>query len=125
MPRQTRRSTERQPHKDTVLRRFADRVRSLREKCGWTQAELASRAKLRQHHVSHLESGRTMPTLMTVELLADAFDMELREFVDYPEQGTRETDRVADEIVVISRILRRLDLKTLGRVRRGLDAFAR
>jgi hypothetical protein len=66
-----------------------------------------------------------MPTLMTVELLADAFDMELREFVDYPEQGTRETDRVADEIVVISRILRRLDLKTLGRVRRGLDAFAR
>ncbi len=38
-----------------------------RRKAGWTQAELARRAKVRVETISRLESGKQTPTVATVE----------------------------------------------------------
>lgn len=51
---------------------FADRLRSLREDRGWTQAELAARAGLCRQAVWRLESGSRRPGLTTLQQLAEA-----------------------------------------------------
>jgi ribosome-binding protein aMBF1 (putative translation factor) len=47
-------------------------IRRAREVHGWSQTELADRAGLRQHAVSRLEAGDVVPTLTTLERIAEA-----------------------------------------------------
>jgi HTH-type transcriptional regulator / antitoxin HipB len=47
-------------------------IRRAREAHGWSQTELAGRAGLRQHAVSRLEAGDVVPTLTTLERIAEA-----------------------------------------------------
>ena len=55
---------------------FGDKLRSLRERAGLTQEELAERAGLTPHAISALERGtRTRPYPHTVRSLADALDL--------------------------------------------------
>ncbi|MGF0317948.1 helix-turn-helix domain-containing protein [Nocardia fluminea] len=53
-------------------------VRNRREELGLTQAELASRAGLRQPAVARFEAGGTMPTIPLLERLATALELHLR-----------------------------------------------
>lgn len=48
-------------------------VREAREARGWTQTELAHRSGLKQHAISRLEAGDVVPTLSTLEKIAQAF----------------------------------------------------
>lgn len=52
-------------------------IRETREARGWSQTELAHRAGLRQHAVSRLESGDVVPTLTTLERIAEALGIGL------------------------------------------------
>ncbi|NKY84269.1 helix-turn-helix domain-containing protein [Nocardia veterana] len=52
-------------------------IRAAREARGWSQTELAARAGLRQHAVSRLEAGDVVPTLTTLERIAEALEAEL------------------------------------------------
>jgi transcriptional regulator with XRE-family HTH domain len=55
---------------------FGDKLRSLRERAGFTQEELAELAGLTPHAISALERGtRTRPYPRTVRSLADALDL--------------------------------------------------
>src|SRR3712207_1581137 len=59
-----------------VAETFGDRLRSLRERSGLTQEELAERAGLTPHAVSALERGaRTRPYPHTVRSLADGLGL--------------------------------------------------
>jgi ribosome-binding protein aMBF1 (putative translation factor) len=55
------------------------RIRSLREQAGLTQAQLAERAGLTQSHVSRLENAEHSATHLTLEKLAKALDVPVRE----------------------------------------------
>ena len=50
----------------------------LRERRGWTQAELASRCGVDQGDISRIERGSTSPTARTLQRIADALDADLR-----------------------------------------------
>ena len=61
---------------------FAARLRSLRERAGLSQYELARRTGLTRQTVSRLEMGDRDPTWGTVQLLALALGADFREFAD-------------------------------------------
>ena len=50
----------------------------LRERQGWTQAELATRCGVDQGDISRIERGATSPTARTLQRIADALDADLR-----------------------------------------------
>jgi ribosome-binding protein aMBF1 (putative translation factor) len=52
-------------------------VRELRERHGWSQAQLAHSAGMTQSAVARFEAGGTVPTLPVLERLARALDVEL------------------------------------------------
>jgi ribosome-binding protein aMBF1 (putative translation factor) len=50
----------------------------LRQRRGWTQAELACRCRIDQGDISRIERGSTSPTARTLQRIADALDADLR-----------------------------------------------
>lgn len=58
---------------------FATRLRSWRQRRGWSQLDLAGRADISQRHLSFLELGRAAPSRDMVLRLAAALDVPLRQ----------------------------------------------
>src|SRR5262245_24200992 len=56
---------------------LGEAVRLRREELGLTQAELATRAGLKQPAIARFEAGGTMPTIPMLERLAEALEMRL------------------------------------------------
>jgi transcriptional regulator with XRE-family HTH domain len=52
------------------------RLRRLRKALGWSQAELATRAKLTRVYITRLEAGRQDPSLSTINALARALKVK-------------------------------------------------
>ena len=59
-----------------LARVFSVNIRQLREKKGWTQAELARQSKLTPAAINQLEKGRRGPTLNVTGKIANALDSE-------------------------------------------------
>jgi Zn-dependent peptidase ImmA (M78 family)/DNA-binding XRE family transcriptional regulator len=59
----------------------SERVRSLRERKGWSQLELAQRSGLRVSVLSGIESGQKKPCLDTLVVLAQSLDVPLNTFL--------------------------------------------
>jgi transcriptional regulator with XRE-family HTH domain len=56
---------------------FPDRLKTAREKKGFTQSQLAERAGLQPSAVSHFESGRRSPSFENLKKLADALGIAI------------------------------------------------
>jgi HTH-type transcriptional regulator/antitoxin HipB len=54
------------PARETLQVILAQQIIRRREAAGWSQAELAQRAGVRQETVSRIESGKNAPTVTTV-----------------------------------------------------------
>ncbi len=106
---------------DTLIHRFAARLNNLRSERGLSQEALASRARLDPSFISALERAAKVPSLTTIDQLAKGLNVELATLVDF-QDGDSLGDRAHEELSLIVRRLRRLDLETLRRVRRSLDA---
>jgi transcriptional regulator with XRE-family HTH domain len=52
-------------------------VRNLRERKGWTQADLAGLSGMTQSTIARFEAGGTVPTLPVLARLAEALDADL------------------------------------------------
>jgi HTH-type transcriptional regulator/antitoxin HipB len=63
-------------HEQSRLRyELAEAVRARREELGWSQRELAERARMTQPGVARFEAGGTTPTLPLPERLASALGL--------------------------------------------------
>ena len=70
---------------------IATQIKVLREDCGWTQEELASRADMKQASISRVENvNYSSWSINTLRRLAEAFDLTLR--VTFEDFGTRLSD---------------------------------
>lgn len=87
--------------RDSVDKRVADRVRSLREEQGISQAELARQAKIARSHLSQIESGNNVPSVVTADALARALGVPITQLVAEEEQPVRPDP--ADGIAVLLR----------------------
>lgn len=62
-------------------------IRSLRERYGLTQCELAERAGVTQVYISYCENGRKEPSLKFCRKLAAVFGCPVSDIVDSDERG--------------------------------------
>lgn len=56
---------------------LSQRIRTLRQENGLSQADLEQRTGLRRQYISRVENGRTVPSLDTLEKLAGALGVPL------------------------------------------------
>jgi len=106
---------------DTVVRRFAARLHSLRVEKNLTQEALAASAKLHLSYISALERAKKIPSLTTLEQLARALKVELGTLVDFPDEAGAKDDRKNDELAMLRRRLLHCDLQTVRKIRRAVD----
>lgn len=62
-----------------ILVNFGKKVRSLREKKGMTQEDLAFKSKLSVYYISKLERGKANPSLVTLNSIARALGVSAKE----------------------------------------------
>lgn len=60
-----------------IRARFGARVRYLRNKRGWTQAEMADRLGIDRSYLADLERGKRNVSLFNIEIIAQGFELTL------------------------------------------------
>ncbi|QQR39055.1 helix-turn-helix domain-containing protein [Devosia rhizoryzae] len=72
-----------------TIEHFKDRLKGFREeKFGWTQAELADRARLSVVTISKLEQGKNLPTFEVLVGLCEALSISPNELIGWKPQGS-------------------------------------
>ena len=61
----------------SAARRFGDIVRQRREELRWSQEALAGRAQLNRSYLGEVERGDAVPSLVTMDKLAQALELRL------------------------------------------------
>ena len=72
----------------TTKKLIGARIKELRRQARLTQEALAERVGLDSRHLSRLEVGRHFPSLQTLELIANALNVQLVEFFQFPGEQT-------------------------------------
>jgi transcriptional regulator with XRE-family HTH domain len=108
---------------DTLMRRFAARLHSLRMERNFTQEALSAKSKLHQGYISALERSRQIPSLSTLDQLAKGLGVELSALLDFPDKAGSSDDRKKEEIAIVVRLLQKADLKLVKRIRKSVEAL--
>ena len=67
---------------ENYLNIIRQRIKSLREKKGWTQEYLAEKINRSREFVNKFETGKQKISFSTLVRIAVAFDLSLKELVD-------------------------------------------
>ena len=67
--------------KNNILKTFADNVKALRKKKGWSQEELAKRADLHRTYIGSIERNERNVSLLNVQRIAKALNVSPRELI--------------------------------------------
>ncbi|HLY97792.1 MAG TPA: helix-turn-helix transcriptional regulator [Candidatus Angelobacter sp.] len=65
-------SSSRQP--TPLTRELGARIRKLRKKRNWTQADVEAHTNLDRGHISEMETGKRAITIVTLQTIARCFD---------------------------------------------------
>lgn len=80
-----------------------NRMRKIRISKGISQMELCLRANLSQSFLANIESGKKQPSLLTVIRIANAMEINPREF--FPEYNRSNKEEIKKEITELIRLL--------------------
>jgi len=58
--------------KSNILKRFGENVKKLRKAKGWSQEELADKAKLHRTYIGSIERSERNVSLLNIERIADS-----------------------------------------------------
>ena len=83
----------------TIRDTFAKNLRESRRKCGFTQAQLAEKAGISTHYIALIELARNIPKVETIELLANALNIEIYELFIVPLSPAMELKKLNKAIV--------------------------
>ena len=103
---------------DTLVNRFAKRLAHLREESGLSQEALAKASKRHPTYISALERSKKVPSLTTLEALARALKIELRDLMNFSDSADRKADSAGGERTLIMKALDKADADTLRKVRK-------
>ena len=59
---------------------IGEKIKALRKKRGWSQAELGERVGIKPQNISKYEKNKTVPRESTLQVFAEVFQMPLSEF---------------------------------------------
>jgi Helix-turn-helix. len=68
--------------KSEILIKFGERVRELRKIKDFSQEELADKANLHRTYIGMIERAEKNITLINIQKIANALEVELKEFFD-------------------------------------------
>lgn len=83
------------------FQRLGVRVRSVRQACGLTQEQLAERAGLHPTYVAKIETGARLPSLETVDRLAEALGVPLALIVEALDTPAPHWEQVTKEVEIL------------------------
>ena len=66
---------------NNILKRFGQRVKSLRLEKGWSQEELAERADLHRTYIGSIERHERNVSLLNVERIAKALKVDVKDLL--------------------------------------------
>jgi len=66
---------------NNILKKFGDKVKTLRLEKGWTQEELARRADLHRTYIGSIERYERNVSLLNVERIAKALSVNIKELL--------------------------------------------
>ena len=75
--------------KDSMLLRLGEYLRSVRERRGWSQEDLASECGLHRTYIGAVERGEYNVTLLTLRRITDALGISLLDAVKGTSRGRR------------------------------------
>lgn len=103
-----------------IVRRFGERLRSLRQARSLTQRELANRAEVTVTYISRLEAGGASPGIDLLERLAQALGAGVVDLLPVPAEA--EPEQVRRHLrEIFERVLGRAGPETLGMLRALLE----
>jgi len=97
-----------------IKRLVGKRIRELRKSCRMTQAELAEAAELEVETISRLEQGTRGVTLDSIDRLAQALGVGLKEFFDFDRPVAEAIPR--RKVMALCHLLERLPEAKLKKV---------
>lgn len=77
---------------ETLVRRFGELVRRLRQERGYSQEEFSFRARLHQTYLSSVERGERNVTIQTADRIAKALGTTLADLFAELERGSGDSD---------------------------------
>lgn len=86
-----------------LVERFGIAVRQLRVRNGWTQDELAWRSGLDRSYVGEIERGGAVASIVTVEKLAAALQLEMAMLLTHCERVREHRTAQFDSLAAIAR----------------------
>lgn len=104
--------------------RFAARVREIRRRRRLTQQQLAEKTDRSVNAISALERGRSLPSFETLERLADALSVPVRDFFDAEDTDVGDPKR-AQMLAAIATASRALDNDDLALTVGIIDLMAK
>lgn len=57
---------------------IGERIKTERERCGWSKVELSQKSGISDRSISHYENGERDPQLGTLELIFGAMEIEIQ-----------------------------------------------
>ena len=82
-----------------VLKNLGERIRTFRKAANLTRARLAEKAAISVYYVGEIERGEASPSLSTIQDIAKALGVKIRELFYFPSE--QETPKeIVEEIVM-------------------------
>ncbi len=80
---------------------FGKRMKELRKNLGLSQDELAEKVDISSKYLSRIEMGQHFPSIDTLVKLANALNVELRDFFEFAHQtpSTRELNETLNSLI--------------------------
>ena len=93
-------------------------IRQIREALGLTQEQLAAKARIDQHYLSRIETGKQQPSLSILQKIAQALDGEL--LIDIEITAKTQQQQALDELMAT---LKDKSADEIRRATRVIDAM--
>jgi transcriptional regulator with XRE-family HTH domain len=79
------------------------RIREVRKACGFSQEQLAERVDVDPRYISRIELGKSSPSLETMDAIANALNVEIRDLFEFnhlkgSDTGGEQVERLLEEL---------------------------
>ena len=88
-----------------LAKQLGRRVHLFRKQNGLTQAALAERVKISNEFMSGIERGAKLPSLLTLEKLAGALRVNLKDLFNFEQAGYRRTQSLSHNAIDVALLL--------------------
>ena len=105
----------------TTKKLLGVRIKELRKTRGLSQEQLSGKIDIDPKHLSRLEVGRSLPSLDTLEKLANALQVDLRDFFEFAHEA-KNTKELKE---IINNLLKEVDDERLRLAVKVLRALVR